>query len=139
MTRDEILKLEGLELRKAVARIRGWMMMLTGDGFHAALLDGSEDTGFHNTDKEAWDDVPHFESEIAAAWTLALEFSEQKNKNFSLSHSNVTDKWTCIICESERRPEGGYTITESGMGEGTTAPQAICRAYLMVKGMTNYV
>lgn len=135
MTREKILALEGLELRKAVARMCGWNMLLTSDGFHAALRDGSEDTGFRETDRKAWNDVPHFESDIAAAWPLATEFSEQKNKNFSLSHSNVTDKWNCIICHSERRGEMEYIMSEAGMGEGQTAPEAICRAYLLAKAV----
>ncbi len=64
----------------------------------------------------------------------ALEaLADTKKKNIVLVHSNVSDKWTCQICASERvdYPDGTsttYVFGPEGAGEGATIAEAAEKA-----------
>lgn len=145
MIREKVLALSDDELQHEVAKARGYEVKEFCEVAHCPVPeghtpvyclygpDGWRGGSWESDPEQCWRGAPDYPHDIAVAWTLVTEFSEQKNKNFSLSHSNVTDKWNCIICHSERRGQVEYIMSEAGMGEGDTAPQAICRAYLLAK------
>jgi hypothetical protein len=142
VTREEILALTDDEMRIEVAKARGFHVEAIpsnppGTKPLYALVDAGGDFvgDWYYSPANCWRSAPNYPGDISAAWPLALEFSEQKNKNFSLSHSNVTDKWNCLICHSQRIGDTEYIMGEAGMGEGDTAPEAICRAYLLAKAV----
>lgn len=131
MTREEILALEGLDLRKAVADAAGWVCKpepLLGMNGH---LDFAKKVcWFVNPDSDIREQLPAFESDIAAAWPLAEECG------FTLTPTHALG-W-----EVFQRTNGGNicgdicyigTMSSQKWVFGRTAPRAICPAYLVAK------
>ena len=150
MTRDEILNLKGLELRKAVAKVKGYGVLQYDHketpsikAFSRYLL-MFEETPAHpghwrETEDEAWSDAPAFESCIAAAWTLVEETHLVVAPDAARGYNAFI-----ATCYGDYSPEEciEYTIYYLGTADpeewmhGKTAPEAICRAYLLAKAVS---
>lgn len=119
MTREEILALEGLELRKAVAEARRLRIVVVVD---------PEVVGVY---LQGGGDCPAFESNIAAAWPLA----EERRFTLTPTHSG----WEVFQRTNSGNICGDIcyvgTMSSQKWTFGRTAPEAICRAYLLAKAV----
>lgn len=118
MTRDEINSLSGEKLRIAVAKAVGWTEIheTVIDGYHVLV-------GIQHDSTATWAvPVDRYESDIGAAWELVNRL--------------MADGWSFAIISAE---ESGWLITLArnrysiGNVFGNTAPEAICRAFLLAK------
>ena len=135
MTEQEIMDLEGRELDKAVAELKGWSHFYTVEGrglfgrYPPPRLSCPNDTKC----------VPEFSTDISAAWPL---LEELHTKPYSVEVFLVHE------CENEIKYIVNvllmHEFTEDLMADrsmisvfGDTAPEAICRAYLLWKESQN--
>jgi len=150
MTRDEILGLEGLELRKAVAEARGYKVLQSGmyyfgrpsrhclgettpvsvlePGYALYSPQGEKiSPRCSNQPDDLWDWAPAYESDISEAWTLCgkpplVVISGQSGLSY--------------VTSSVRFADGQACVSMSDCVHGKTIPEAICRAYLLAKAVT---
>ena len=108
MTRDEVLAMKpGRELDALVAeKVMGWKVAQVFD------LKDTDGTNIANgiTPYSIGQRVPHYSTDIAAAWEVVGKFEYIDVRRFK-------DHWGCTVY--------GQTVT------GKTAPEAICKAALL--------
>ena len=108
MTRDEILALEGWQLRKAIAELMGWTdVRLMVD----TVLIGTPPEGGPSTD------VPRYPTDISAAWQVVEKM---------MKHWFYILRTVCVGHECEF-----YRYGQTVRNTSDTAPLAICRAALL--------
>ena len=126
MTREEILALEGLELRKAVAGANGWTARavtpeecrrITGDYLARSLWFDEE--GRWHLETLPWD------SDIAAAWALLEELS---GMGLSWELGNLDPGYVLKFWQ-----HGDFDVVGE---EKDPAATVICRAYLLAKAVS---
>ena len=131
MTEQEIMELEGRELDKAVAELKGWQQVKPSGTISGIKLCGEPPIGVFGFRMP----VPHYSSETSAAWPLLEEIH---TKPYSVEVFLVHE------CESEIKYIVNvllmHEFTEDFMADrsmisvfSNTAPEAICKAYLLWK------
>jgi hypothetical protein len=128
MTRDEIMQLTAEELRMEIAKAKGWQIYHydkdIAENCYYLLVDSDFDAvnpfNYRKTEAECWEkDLPGWPANIADAWELVEEMGKLEN----VTIQNVEDYWRCEVDDMAR------TIGACA----TTAPIAICKAYLRWK------
>ena len=113
MTQKPVEEMTAEELREEIARLRGW-------------TDTDRPLVHWKTPPShpRWAWVPNWPSDIAAAWQLVEEIEKECH---AVSMERGSKKqWDCVILPEE--------VQETWVvGEGDTAPLAICRAYVAWK------
>ncbi len=128
MTRDEIMALSGVSLRRAVAeKVMGyWVYHYTKGprGYYMLLDDEDHPLGLERrTEEEAWADCPPFEDDPAAALTIIPVMGERG--------------WDCAIYyEAATKRSSVYFLCDSDENAGATATanllaEAISKAALL--------
>jgi hypothetical protein len=113
MTRDEISRLDNLELRRAVAEARGWTDI--------EVIDETEIAGICPGVFRTFMAVPHWEHDIGKAWELVEEIA--KDLDVVVGVDELGSYCQLFKCRVQ-------LVAESS---GSIAPEAICRAYLMAR------
>jgi hypothetical protein len=129
MTRDEIMQLTAEELRLEVAKAKGFVQfknvrsIFNGIEYDVAGWFVKSEEGPLGTFHQAiYSDWP---ANIADAWELVEDFGKL---SWSFTVENIPDRPTEVLCHVFRPFQGGGFL-----GCGTTAPLAICRAWLVWK------
>ncbi len=118
------------ELRLAIARAKGWFVMEWinyNDAFSLINPAQTRGSNIYPSREAAWSSmdechVPNWSTSIAAAWELI----DQIPPEWFVSVDRDGKRWLCMI-GSNKSSEEYYS------GEGTTAPVAICKAWLAWK------
>jgi hypothetical protein len=132
MTKDEIMKLEGRELDAAIAeRLFGWKWLEVESSagglvriFRHPELFVYGAWGPKEEPINYYDTLPHYSTDIAAAW-LVVEKMQEKRNCLSLTYGIFSGDFV-FEWKAEFR-----MVPKDGIAWADTAPLAICRAALL--------
>jgi hypothetical protein len=135
MTRDEIMALTPEQLRVEIAKAKGWTYKQESPDIenYFCRLVGNKSGWWNKSGQDEWicaychEPFPDWPTDISAAWELVEEV-QKDDSCWLVITTNGNEKFACSIHE---------TTSEDGTTEcyanESTAPLAICRAWLLWK------
>lgn len=134
MTHDEIMTLDGVELRKACLIAAGWKVQVSPGGSRWQMIDPNGYISFeveqkpNQTEDYAWQYAPAIESSV----DLALQYLTLAPTYFWRIVSGL-DGYSNSWWHIKVRTSGGK---EEYVADGKLLPVVICRAWLIYKSVT---
>lgn len=125
----------GRELDALVAeKVMGWHSRITPEIPTYPLIgpDRAVPPGETLTKDRGYKEIPHYSTDIAAAWDLLKHLDTQGVWVYNLSNA-CENSWSCTLCQRVGPGYSGLTYHQVWLVQ--TAPHAICLAALKAVGV----